>query len=280
MTITVAVPTFGDARYLAETLESLRHQTQGVRVVVCDGGSSFDYSKFVGDEFFLLRPEKDPGMVGAWSKAASYGDSELIAFVADDNKWTNHCAEKFLSFFREFPECDVVFGEQRIIDENGKMDVEATAKMTKTYGRSSLQRGRIVPDRYPHLIHCNSMGFEACVIRRSVWEAFGPLECRAHGAFDIHFLWRILANGVSVGFCPDAVVEFRLHGNNYSYRRERQHCEGALWAVRHILSSCSQPPSMRRELLLQERSIFLRLMRVRLRDILQKMQRGWRSFLI
>jgi glycosyltransferase involved in cell wall biosynthesis len=242
--LSIAIPTFGDSPYLGQTLESIINQIVPVDCIVCDGGSNFNFSNFERNYIKHKRITPDPGMVTCWSEAANDSHSDYITFLADDNALEPQFAEKMLSFMREFPTCEAVFCNQFLISEEGEIDLQASYKMTRGYGRHKLKFGLINPNLTSYLIENNSIPIEGCVIKRSVWEKFGPFSQHAKGAFDLHFLTKLLLEGVQFGFIPDYLVQFRNNSNSYSVRHRVEHVKGAIWALENLAckSSSLQKP--------------------------------------
>ena len=232
--LSVSIPTFGSSPFLRETLQSIVNQTIPTNCVVCDGGSTFNFSDFLENHITHKEITPDPGMVVCWSEAANHSRTEYITFLADDNALEPQFAEKMLSFMAEFPNCEAVFCNQFLMNEESEVDLHASHKMTEGYGRHRLKFGLIKPDLTTYLVKKNSIPIEGCVIKRSVWERFGPFSQQANGAFDLHFVTKLLLEGIQFGFIPDYLVRFRKNSDSYSVRHPVEHVKGAIWAVENL----------------------------------------------
>lgn len=235
--LSISIPTYGNGYFLDKCLKSIEDQTTPVECMVCGGESSFNFSdprwNWVTCE--LLSP--DPGMVSCWSNAANKSSGEYLAFLADDNALEPEFAEKMLTFMVAHPTCEVAFCNQYVIDEEGCLNKEDSYKMTEFYGRHKLNYGLLQANQIPHLIQYNSIPLEACIIRRSIWERYGPFATQAFGAFDLHFFTKLLSFGVQFGFLDEYLARFRQHPNSYTIRQREQHLKGAIWTLQDIESS-------------------------------------------
>lgn len=235
--LSIAIPTFGQAPFLEKCLRSVAAQTQKVECMVCDAGTSFDYSNFSFVKVIRLQP--DPGMAGCWSQAADQATTKYISFLADDNELEPQFAEVMVNFMERNPSCDLVFCNQSIMDEEGKIDRTRSQQMTHDYKRDILPEGILSSEIFQQLIQYNSIPFEACVMKSEVWKSFGPLRPEAHGALDFHFLTSLLIHKKTIGFISSSLMKFRVHGNSYSHRQEEKHCRGTLWAIENLKKQCS-----------------------------------------
>ncbi|MBD2099620.1 glycosyltransferase [Leptolyngbya sp. FACHB-261] len=235
----MAIPTFGRNSFLAECLDSIAFQSYRVEPVVCDGGSCFNFSdpKWCWIKYRSLVP--DPGIVACWSEAANICQGEYLAFLADDNILESQYAESMLEFMNAHPTCEVVFCNQYVMDQTGQIDLEASHRMTERYGRHHLQNGILNDTDIYNLIKWNSIPLEACVIRRSVWEKYGPFSPQAFGAFDLHFFTSLLLKGVRFGFLPRYLMRFRVHSESYTVRQREQHLRGTIWALENAQTNDS-----------------------------------------
>ncbi len=238
--LSVAIPTFGKSSFLAECLQSIGNQTIPVECIICEGGSSFDFSEPRWNWVKRKQLIPDPGMVSCWSEAANSSQGEYLAFLADDNAWEPRFAEQMLSFMENHPSCEVVFCNQFLINETSEIDLSSSQAMTKSYGRHKLSYGLLDSDCTTYLIQHNSIPLEACIMRRSVWERYGSFATQAFGALDLHFFTKLLSFGVQFGFLPEYLARFRQNPNSYSVRQREQHLKGAIWALQNIESSNSK----------------------------------------
>ena len=232
--LTVAIPTFGRGRFLSQTLNSIEDQTVPTIASVVGGSIEFDVSQYAGGFVSFENRDPDPGMVACWNGAAESSNTSFLSFLADDNLLEPGFAETMTRFLDRHRECDVAFCNLRIINGNGELQPEESVTTARFYGRDQLSPGRIPDSLLEQLIARNSLPLEASVIRREVWDRFGPFDSRAEGAFDMHFFGRLLRGGTTFGFVSDFLVRFRYHDDCYSVNQKQKHLEGAVWALKDL----------------------------------------------
>lgn len=237
--LSVAIPTFGKGFFLEECLNSIAQQTCSVIAVVCDGGSDFDFADPKWDWIQHISFNPDPGMVTCWSQAVNATQTKYVSFLADDNAWESNFAEEMLNFMRANPTCDIVFCNQYVMTANGQVDFAGSKRMTKQYGRDCLPFGILSSSYASHLVENNSIPLEACVIKRSLWDKYGPFETSAFGALDFHFFSKLIVNNVQFGFLPKYLMRFRLHPDSYVARQKEQHLRGLIWSLEDVLRESS-----------------------------------------
>jgi glycosyltransferase involved in cell wall biosynthesis len=113
--VSVVIPAYNGALYIAEALRSILAQTVACReIIVVDDGSTDDTAQVVErfSEASLIR--KAHGGIG---ETLNYGlarvSTEYIAFLDADDRWMPRKTEIQLAALRANPDIDVVFGHAR-----------------------------------------------------------------------------------------------------------------------------------------------------------------------
>jgi GT2 family glycosyltransferase len=239
MKVSIATPTFGTPRYLKECIGSVRGQSIATAHIICGGNLSFTPETKL-ENVRIINQEEDPGMVRCWSTAASLAETEYIGFLADDNSLQPQFVEKMVQFLENNPSCDLVFCNQYHMDADGKIDLEKSEAFTAEFGRNLLPLGMLDTNYYQTIFQKNSIPIEACLIRKRIWNVFGPFRTEARGAFDHEFVYRVLLNGGKVGFIPDYLMNFRWHDGAYTARAKRDHLIGTVWSYEGLMNSSKE----------------------------------------
>lgn len=100
--VSVVVPTFGRPEFLAEALTSVARQTMGdLECIVVDDGSPGPVSlPFADGRFRLVRHEQNLGIAAARNTGLSAATGEYVAFLDDDDLWTERRLELALADVR------------------------------------------------------------------------------------------------------------------------------------------------------------------------------------
>ncbi|MCD6192410.1 MAG: glycosyltransferase family 2 protein [Candidatus Aminicenantes bacterium] len=122
MKISIIIPTYNRAPFLAEALESVIKQTvfptlfknQEVEILVIDDGSEDNTRKIV-EQFkpyttYLRQPHR--GVSAARNHGLQRARGELIAYLDSDDLWLPEKLAVQLSFMKAFPRCMVCYTEE------------------------------------------------------------------------------------------------------------------------------------------------------------------------
>ncbi len=120
--ISVVIPTYNRARYVAEAVESVFAQTfKDYEVIVVDDGST-DNTKEVLDPYMgrirYVRQE-NRGVGAARNRGISEARGEFVAFLDSDDVWEVEALETFLATFQE-EDVAIVASANRLIENNGR----------------------------------------------------------------------------------------------------------------------------------------------------------------
>lgn len=198
--VSVIVPVWNGARFLAECLESLLAQDHGaLEVIVVDDGSTDD-SRAVAERFADVRTlHHDHAGVGASRNLgirASRG--QVIGFCDSDDTWKPHKARVQLEYLAEHPDVDLVLCRQDTIFEPG---VDAPAWL--------------IPDqRFGDL---DGVSPTSALFRRRLFEQIQFRTDMDMGA-DTNLLIRAQGAGFKLALIEDSLRVRRIHDDNMTTR--------------------------------------------------------------
>lgn len=204
--ITVVVPIYNGARYLAEAVESVWRQTSlPGRIILIDDGSTDDTPQ-VAAALRRAAPlptdylrQENGGPAAALNRGAAMSESAVLAFHAADDIWVPDKIAWQMAALNDG--ADLVFGHmQNFISP--ELDAVTAASL------------RCPPDPMP--------GHNAATLLTllATYRKVGPLDERFRiGEF---FEWYGRANdlGLTSVMLPQVVTRRRLHGNNHSLSRK------------------------------------------------------------
>lgn len=173
--ISVIIPTYNSAVYIAETLESVCAQTyRNIEILVIDDCSSDDTSEIVAKYAYkdarirLISLEENKGAANARNIGTKSAVGEWVAFLDSDDLWTPNKLEKQLHLINELMEMDknrivsFVFTGSSFVDGYGK-------KLTSTLH---------VPMQvdYERLLKQNIISCSSVLVKRSLMLRY-PMPC-------------------------------------------------------------------------------------------------------
>lgn len=200
--ISIVVPVFNGARYLAACLASLENQDcdHAIEVIVVDDGSEDD-SATIAEGFagvrLLRRPHEGLAVTRNAGIAEARGD--LIAFCDADDYWKPHKARVQADHLDAHPEAAVVLCRQDTI-----------------FAPGAEWPDWLVPDQ----IRGDLDGVSATsgMFRRAVFAALGGFQLDMDAGTDFNLLVRMRTAGFGIALIEDSLRVRRIHDDNMTTR--------------------------------------------------------------
>lgn len=215
--ISVLIPTFNAAKYLAETLESVLAQDwPALEVIVCDDGSEDDSVAVArrADPKIVVAPGPHRGLAATRNRAIALARGQwLLHLDADDLLEPGAIA----TLAREFlPEYDLVVGRLKaFISPDLPSEVAA----------------RFAVPAEPQSGHLPG----TTLTRRAVFETFGLLDEDYTIGADLAWFAKARDMGAAIHHIDDIVLRRRIHGNNQSLSGRNEWSASVLRTVRDAM---------------------------------------------
>jgi len=202
--LSLLIPVFNGARYLADTLDSVLAQTGISReiIVVDDGstdGSVEVAARFAPEVRTIGRPHS--GLAATRNAALREARGEFIAHLDQDDLLTPGSLSVRVNRLLENPSLDIVVGHQQSFFSE---DMDPAL-------RSRLQISEI-----PQPGHLSG----GAVIRSRVFDELGGLDESLRSFGDLDWFMRATEHGFRIEVIPDLVLRRRVHGANMSLTRK------------------------------------------------------------
>jgi glycosyltransferase involved in cell wall biosynthesis len=202
--VSIVIPCFDQAHYLAEAIESALAQTvPAAEVIVVDDGSR-DNSFEVAGRYPAVRRlrQSHGGVAAARNRGLEDCGGACVVFLDADDRLLPHALGIGAGALRKRPQLALVAGMSRDIDVGGA--VLATAE------RQPL----VAQDHYLRLLQdCFIWSGSSIVYRRAALRSLGGFD-ESLAAADDYDLYLRIARRLPI-YCHDAVVtEYRRHGAN------------------------------------------------------------------
>jgi glycosyltransferase involved in cell wall biosynthesis len=204
-TVSVVIPCYKQAGFLAEAIESVLAQSHPhLEVIVVDDGSPDDTSDVAAlyPRVRCIRQENQ-GLSAARNTGIRESKGEFLVFLDADDRLTPKALESGVQHLRQCPSAAFVAGRHRNIAIDGSP-------------LPTRQRPDIGRDHYVELLRANYIGCPATVMyRRAVFDDVLGFDATVNPASDYDLYLRI-ARKFATSLHTEIVAEYRKHGDSMS----------------------------------------------------------------
>lgn len=205
--VSVIIPTYNYGRFIAQTIDSALGQTLPPReVIVVDDGSTDSTPEILaryGERIRVIR-KQNGGVAAARNTGAEAAAGDLLAFLDADDIWLPQKLERQVQRFEEEPTLGLVHCGMQWIDAEGNPTGEGLVNGMEGWVAEEMLRFRRTTIIAP--------GGTTLVPRR-IFQELGGFDPRLPPSEDWDFSYRV-ASRYKVGFVPEALLLYRLHGVN------------------------------------------------------------------
>lgn len=198
--VSVIIPSYNKACFVIETLNSLSAQTYtNLEVVVIDDASTDESVELIREwmessplSTFLSVHKQNQGVSKTLNDGALIARGEFICALAADDVYLPHKIARHVESLRDNPDCSFVYGDARIVDEEGGVIRES---MQTGPGAVQFPSGQIFSDL---LDRGNFIPAPTVTMRGSALDAVGGYDESLK--FEDYDMWLRLSRIGSVAF--------------------------------------------------------------------------------
>jgi glycosyltransferase involved in cell wall biosynthesis len=205
--VSVVIPTYNRAKYIAEAVESVLKQTYPyIETIVVDDGSTDDTSRILedfGDRIEYIRQERKERS-SARNRGIRNAKGEYVAFLDSDDVWCPEKVSEQVRVLKENPEVGAVYTDVEFIDENGK-------RCTELRQWDGPRRKRFYEDLMTNNVVTGSTS--SVMIRRECLGEGGPFDEAMNACEDLD-LYRRIARTYEFREIRSPLVKIRIHRDN------------------------------------------------------------------
>lgn len=215
--VSVLLTCYNHLAYLPTALASVRAQTfRDFEVLVLDDGSTDGSREWLtanaGDDVRLIFNKANLGTYGTLNVGLQAAQGELLAILNDDDVWHPAKLERQVALLDANPSVGLVHTDGCFLDGEGKV-VEG-APLGFRFPR--FETGDILLG----LVYENKIIASAALARRACFDEVGPFNEAYFGSGDWE-MWFRIAERYEVGFVPERLTDYRVHGTNASHKLDR-----------------------------------------------------------
>lgn len=188
-TISVVIPVYNGARYLAEALESVFAQTYSDYEVVCVDDGSTDASvriiKGFGNRIALVQ-QRNAGGCAARNEGVRRSSGPYAAFLDQDDRWYPRKLEQQVKALDANPDAVLALCNSDRMDTEGRL-LQVGATVTERPGLLTEPLGRLIGE--------DQLLSSAIMVRREAFARAGMFDEHLHGFEDFDLAARLRQEG-------------------------------------------------------------------------------------
>ena len=213
--ISIVVPSFNQAQYLPETLQSLVDQDYPSLEVIIQEGGSCDGSIAIAEDFvrrfpaiFQLFVEKDSGQADALNRGFARTTGEILAFLNSDDTYFPHTLHRVAAEIDPAQGRYVVMGRSLFTGERSRyVGIEHPAEYISHFEHLAIwKRG------------FNTIPQPSVFWHREVWQRCGGLDVNEHHALD-YDLFSQFSQHYFFHRIDELFSTYRMHDSSKSSQR-------------------------------------------------------------
>ena len=220
VSVSVVIPVYNGAAFLAEAVASVRNQTvRPNEVIVVDDGSTDgtpDVVAALGEGIRCFRRE-NRGPAAARNRGVAAATGDWIAFLDADDRWPEGKLAAQLDYLREHRDVVLVSGDMGEVDDDGRVLVPSVLARHGQLERFRALNGRHMPAAVRELLAANFIPTGTVLVRRDVLVEVGGFNAYLRYGEDLE-LWCRIAARYPIACLPQVLMWRRRHGANLSGR--------------------------------------------------------------
>jgi glycosyltransferase involved in cell wall biosynthesis len=220
--ISVVIPTYNGARFLADTIATVRAQTlQPVEIIVVDDGSTDDSAAAAAACGVTVIRQVNGGIGAARNTGILAATQPWVALLDHDDMWEREKLERQWHAAQRFPEAVLIATDCAVMNVNGSVRVPSFAgREIVDYDRLSIQdrEGDCVlhPNAFDELAETGWFLMpSACLVKKDVLVRAGLFDVRTQRWEDTSCFLRVLKHG-PLAFVQRPLCHWVIHGRNSS----------------------------------------------------------------
>ena len=227
--ITVVTPSYNQAEYLSDTIESvIKQEYPLLEYIIIDGGStdgSVEIIKHYERHLTYWVSEPDRGQSHAINKGLCRATGDIVCWLNSDDLLLPGALQKVGRAFAQHADLDIVTGYTVRADRELHLLFN---HFVPVQTRWLAQHGVLYMDQ------------PSTFWKRELLPTFGGLDETLHMAMDLDLWLRFLAGGVSIFHSRDYLAVWRLHPDCKSLKGETaRNCDHVILEKRHGLAQSS-----------------------------------------
>lgn len=231
--VTIVTPSYNQAQFLEETIESVLNQDHpNLEYVVIDGGStdgSVDIIRKYSSRLAYWVSEPDRGQTDAINKGLEHASGEILGWLNSDDVFEPGSIREAVEHLNRHSQSQAVFGDADFIDPQGNFESHFEGRAFKA---PKMFFERFVPQ-------------PAVFFRRSALEQAGGLNPSLHYAMDYDLWWKMALVG-PIDYVPRTWAKYRRHPDSKSTTSQAWQWTEAAASLKELFARSDIPAEWRK----------------------------------
>ncbi len=200
--VSIVLPVYNGARYLAESLASVIAQTYPHWELICVDDCSTDETPAIladwaarDSRIHVIRHTSNKRLPGALNTGFAAAHGELLTWTSDDNHYRPRALAVFVQQLTSEPTTDFVYSDYALLDEDG-------------------QSTGVVSAPPPDELMADKGALPCFLYRRGVYQRVGDYATDLFLAEDYDYWLRVIAAGCQLRPVHETLYEYRRHARS------------------------------------------------------------------
>jgi len=214
--VTIAIPSYNHAKYIAETIQSALDQSfQDFEILIVDDASTDNsveiIKSFKDSRITLIVSKENQGVCITSNICIANAKGKYIALIASDDVMHKSKLEKQVKFLENNEDCGAVFSGIEVIDEDGKINQKKTRKYTKIFEKENRDRFQWLK----YFFHQgNCLAATSLLAKTSALKTIGEFDPRITQAHDFDLWTKLCLAGYELHIIHEKLLKYRERENN------------------------------------------------------------------
>lgn len=214
--VSILLTCFNHLEFLPACVQGIRSQTfADFEVIALDDGSTDGTREWLSEnaaDWQLVFNEQNLGTYATLNVGLARARGEYVAILNDDDLWAPEKLARQVAMLDSSPEVGLVHTDGAFID--GKGNPMEGSPLGFEFPRTDTG-DVLIP-----LLYANKIIASAVLVRRKCFDELGGFNEKYFGSGDWE-MWLRVAERHLVGFVPEKLTFYRVHGSNASHKLDR-----------------------------------------------------------
>jgi hypothetical protein len=234
--VSIIIPTYNNARFISETLESVLAQTfQDFEILVVDDGSTDHTQPLISAKFPTIHYlyQENRGVSAARNMGIRCSKGEYIAFLDGDDTISPEKLKIQVQYLDSHPDVGLVYSAWETMDINGSKTARAVR-----LGKEGILLKEILLREVFFIVG-------STLIRRSVLDQTGFFDETLLASEDVDLYIRMAYAGVRLGYIDELLFQYRVHPSSLTASYATPYIESWVPHLQKFFSTPGMPADIK-----------------------------------